>query len=236
MNEFTHKGKNKKEFVKYIFNDISTTYDFLNHFLSLGIDIIWRKKFIKSLGFSKDDKVLDVATGTGDVAFAIKKKYKSEIIGLDLSINMLDIAKKKSKKMNAEDIVFMEGDAENLPFDDNAFNKLVISYGLRNLGDCKKGLEEFYRVLKPNSKIGILEFLHPKSTIMSKLFKFYFNNILPRVASLFSNSKAYRYLPESVENFMTPNELKILLEEVGFKNVSCNNLTFGITTIVNAEK
>ncbi|MAQ42987.1 MAG: bifunctional demethylmenaquinone methyltransferase/2-methoxy-6-polyprenyl-1,4-benzoquinol methylase UbiE [Candidatus Marinimicrobia bacterium] len=236
MNEFTHKGKNKKEFVKYIFNDISTTYDFLNHFLSLGIDIIWRKKFIKSLGFSKDDKVLDVATGTGDVAFAIKKKYKSEIIGLDLSINMLDIAKKKSKKMNAEDIVFMEGDAENLPFDDNAFNKLVISYGLRNLGDCKKGLEEFYRVLKPNSKIGILEFLHPKSTIISKLFKFYFNNILPRVASLFSNSKAYRYLPESVENFMTPNELKILLEEVGFKNVSCNNLTFGITTIVNAEK
>ena len=236
MNEFTHKGKNKKEFVKYIFNDISTTYDFLNHFLSLGIDIIWRKKFIKSLDFSKDDKVLDVATGTGDVAFAIKKKYKSEIIGLDLSINMLDIAKKKSKKMNAEDIVFMEGDAENLPFDDNAFNKLVISYGLRNLGDCKKGLEEFYRVLKPNSKIGILEFLHPKSTIISKLFKFYFNNILPRVASLFSNSKAYRYLPESVENFMTPNELKILLEEVGFKNVSCNNLTFGITTIVNAEK
>ena len=236
MNEFTHKGKNKKEFVKYIFNDISTTYDFLNHFLSFGIDIIWRKKFIKSLGFSKDDKVLDVATGTGDVAFAIKKKYKSEIIGLDLSINMLDIAKKKSKKMNAEDIVFMEGDAENLPFDDNAFNKLVISYGLRNLGDCKKGLEEFYRVLKPNSKIGILEFLHPKLTIMSKLFKFYFNNILPRVASLFSNSKAYRYLPESVENFMTPNELKILLEEVGFKNVSCNNLTFGITTIVNAEK
>tara|TARA_Y100000994_G_scaffold248805_1_gene257708 strand:- start:3906 stop:4616 length:711 start_codon:yes stop_codon:yes gene_type:complete len=236
MNEFTHKGKSKKEFVKYIFNDISTTYDFLNHFLSLGVDIIWRKKFIKSLGFTKDDKVLDVATGTGDVAFAIKRKYKSEIIGLDLSINMLDIAKQKSQKMDIKDIMFIEGDAEKLPFDDNTFNKLVISYGLRNLGDCKKGLEEFYRVLKPNSKIGILEFLHPKSTLVSKLFKFYFNNILPRVASLFSNSKAYRYLPESVENFMTPNELKILLEEVGFKNVSCNNLTFGITTIVNAEK
>jgi len=166
----------------------------------------------------------------------IKRKYKSEIIGLDLSINMLDIAKQKSQKMDIKDIMFIEGDAEKLPFDDNTFNKLVISYGLRNLGDCKKGLEEFYRVLKPNSKIGILEFLHPKSTLVSKLFKFYFNNILPRVASLFSNSKAYRYLPESVENFMTPNELKILLEEVGFKNVSCNNLTFGITTIVNAEK
>jgi len=236
MNEFTHKGKSKKEFVKYIFNDISTTYDFLNHFLSLGIDIVWRKKFIKSLGFIKDDKVLDVATGTGDVAFAIKKKYKSEIIGLDLSINMLDIARKKSKKMNINDIMFIEGDAEKLPFDDNTFDKLVISYGLRNLGDCKKGLKEFYRVLKPNSKVGILEFLHPKSTIMAKLFKFYFNNILPRIASLFSNSKAYRYLPESVENFMTPDELKSILEEVGFNNVSCKNLTFGITTIVNAEK
>ena len=236
MNEFKHRGKTKKEFVKYIFNDISTTYDFLNHFLSFGIDIIWRKKFIRSLGFSSKDKVLDVATGTGDVAFAIKKKYKSDIIGLDLSINMLEIAKNKSKKMNINDITFIEGDAENLPFDNNTFDKLVISYGLRNLGDCKKGLEEFYRVLKPNSKVGILEFLHPKSTIMAKLFKFYFNNILPRIASLFSNSKAYRYLPESVENFITPDELKAILEEVGFNNVSCKNLTFGITTIVNAEK
>ena len=236
MNEFTHKGKTKKEFVKYIFNDISTTYDFLNHFLSLGVDIIWRKKFIKSLDFSSSDKVLDVATGTGDVAFAIKKKHKSDIIGLDLSVNMLEVAKEKSKKMNIKDINFIEGDAENLPFDDNTFDKVVISYGLRNLGDCRKGIQEFYRVLKPNSKVGILEFLHPKSTVAAKLFKFYFNNILPRVASLFSNSKAYRYLPESVENFMTPNELKTLLEEVGFKDISSRNLTFGITTIVNAKK
>jgi len=236
MNEFSHKGKTKKEFVKYIFNDISTTYDFLNHFLSLGIDIIWRKKFIRSLHFSDHDKVLDVATGTGDVAFAIKKKYNCNVTGLDLSVNMLEIAKKKSQKLNIEDINFIEGDAEYLPFEDSIFDKVVISYGLRNLGDCKKGLEEFYRVLKPNSKVGVLEFLHPKSTIMAKLFKFYFNNILPRVASLFSNSKAYRYLPESVENFMTPEELKNLLEEVGFKDVSSKNLSFGITTIVNAKK
>jgi len=236
MNEFTHKGKTKKEFVKNIFNDISTTYDFLNHFLSFGVDIIWRRKFIKSLDFSSSDKVLDVATGTGDVAFSIKKKHKSDIIGLDLSVNMLEIAKKKSKKMNIKDINFIEGDAENLPFDDNMFDKVVISYGLRNLGDCRKGIQEFYRVLKPNSKVGILEFLHPKSTVAAKLFKFYFNNILPRVASLFSNSKAYRYLPESVENFMTPDELRTLLEEVGFKDISSRNLTFGITTIVNAKK
>ena len=97
MNEFTHKGKDKKEFVKYIFNDISKSYDFLNHFLSGGIDIIWRNKFIKSLKFISNDKVLDVATGTGDIAFSIRKKYKSKVIGLDLSTNMLEVAKEKSK-------------------------------------------------------------------------------------------------------------------------------------------
>ena len=236
MNEFTHKGKDKKEFVKYIFNDISKTYDFLNHFLSFGIDIIWRKKFIKSLNFSNGDKVLDVATGTGDIAFAIRKKYKTEITGLDLSVNMLEVAKKKSKKFNIKDITFIEGDAEDLPFEDNTFDKLLISYGFRNLGDPEKGLHEFYRVLKPGGEVGILEFFQPKSTIMAKVFKFYFNKILPRIASLFSNSKAYRYLPESVENFVTPNELKILLERAHFHNILLKNMSFGITTIVNAEK
>ena len=236
MNEFHHKGESKKEFVRYIFNDISRTYDFLNHFLSLGIDVIWRKKFIKSMNFCNDDKILDVATGTGDVALKIRQKFSSKIVGLDLSVNMLEIAKKKSKKMDINDIDFIEGDAENLPFESNSFDKLVIAYGLRNFGNCRKGLEEFYRVLKPNSRVGILEFLHPKSTLVAKLFKFYFNYILPRIASFFSNSKAYRYLPESVDNFMTADQLKILLEEVGFKNVSFCNMTFGITTIVNAEK
>ena len=236
MNEFTHKGKDKKEFVKYIFNDISETYDFLNHFLSCGVDIVWRNKFIKSLNFSNHDKVLDVATGTGDVAFAIRKKYKSEIIGLDLSVNMLEKAKQKSKKYKIDDISFIEGDAESLPFDDNTFDKLVISYGLRNLGNCEKGLSEFYRVLKPSGKIGILEFLHPKSTIIARIFKFYFNKILPRVASLFSNSKAYRYLPESVENFLSADELKSALNKVGFDDVSSKNMSFGITSIVNATK
>jgi len=236
MNEFSHKGKTKKEFVKYIFNDISGTYDFLNHFLSLGIDIIWRKKFIKSLFFLDGDKVLDVATGTGDVAFTIRKKYQTDITGLDISVNMLEIAKEKSKKLKIEDINFIEGDAENLPFEDNSFDKVVISYGLRNLGDCEKGIKEFHRVLKPNGKLGVLEFLQPKSTIIAKVFKIYFNKILPRIASLFSNSKAYRYLPESVENFISPDDLKILLKRVGFNDISSKNMSFGITTIINAKK
>ena len=236
MNEFKHKGKDKKEFVKYIFNDISKTYDFLNHFLSLGVDIIWRKRFIKSLGFSNGDVVLDVATGTGDVAFSIRKKYRTEITGLDLSINMLEIAKKKSSKYNIDDILFIEGDAENLPFEDNTFDKVVISYGLRNLGDPNKGIKEFYRVLKPEGTLGVLEFFEPKSTIMTGLFKLYFNKILPRIASLFSNSKAYRYLPESVENFVTSEELKILFQNNSFKDISTKNMSFGITTIINAKK
>ncbi len=236
MNEFRHRGKTKKEFVKYIFNDISDNYDFLNHFLSGGIDIIWRRKFIKSLNFSDGEKVLDVATGTGDVAFAIKRKHDVSIIGLDLSANMLKVARKKSAKSGVNDIEFIEGDAEKLPFDDNTFDKLVISYGLRNLGDFKIGIEEFYRVLKPNASIGVLEFMQPRSTIVSVVFKLYFNHILPRIASLFSNSKAYRYLPESVQNFFTPEELKKLMEEVGFKKVKCKNLSFGITTIINGKK
>ena len=192
--------------------------------------------FTKSLNFSNQDKVLDVATGTGDVAFAIRKRYKTVIIGLDLSVNMLERAKQKSKKYKIDDISFIEGDAESLPFDDNTFDKLVISYGLRNLGNCERGLSEFYRVLKPNGKIGILEFLHPKSTIIARIFKFYFNKILPRVASLFSNSKAYRYLPESVENFLSADELKLALNKVGFNDVSSKNMSFGITSIVNATK
>ena len=122
MNKFSHKGSEKKKLVTRLFNDIAKRYDFLNHFLSLGIDIIWRKKFIKSLNFSNGDKVLDVATGTGDVAFGIRKKYQANIIGLDLSVNMLEIAKTKSKKLNIDNIEFIEGDAENLPFDDNTFD------------------------------------------------------------------------------------------------------------------
>ena len=236
MNEFSHKGKSKKEFVKYIFNDISKTYDFLNHFLSLGIDVIWRKRFINSLKISNDEKILDVATGTGDIAFTIRKKYDVDITGIDISVNMLKVAKDKSKRLNINDISFIEGDAESLPFEDNTFDKLVISYGLRNLGDTKLGLKEFYRVLKPNGKVGVLEFLQPKSTIIAKVFKFYFNNILPRVASLFSNSKAYRYLPESVENFMSPDTLAKTLKDIGFSEIHTRNMSFGITTIVNAKK
>ena len=236
MNEFEHKGKTKKEFVKYIFNDISKTYDFLNHFLSLGIDLVWRKKFIKSLNFKNGEKVLDVATGTGDIAFEIRKKYNADITGIDLSENMLKIAKEKSIKFKIDDIEFIEGDAESLPFNDNTFDKLVISYGLRNLGDPKLGLTEFYRVLKPNGKIGILEFMQPKSTVIATIFKFYFNHILPRIASLFSNSKAYRYLPESVENFMSPQILVEMLNDVGFKDTKSKNMSFGITTILNGKK
>ena len=112
----------------------------------------------------------------------------------------------------------------------------MISYGLRNLGDCKRGLSEFYRVLKPNGKLGILEFLQPRSTLIGKIFKFYFNRVLPRIASFFSNSKAYRYLPESVENFLSSNELKSALNEAGFSDISSKNMSFGITTIINASK
>lgn len=236
MNEFKHQGKDKKKFVKYIFNDISKSYDFLNHFLSLGIDIVWRKKFINTLSIKENDKILDVATGTGDVAFTIRKNFNVSITGLDLSKNMLDIAERKAKKFDMTDIDFIEGDAEEIPFEDNTFDILVISYGLRNLGNYNKGISEFRRVLKEDGELGILEFFEPRSTFVSKIFKFYFNKILPRIASFFSNSKAYRYLPESVQNFKSHKELEKNLKEAGFNNISIKNLTFGITSIINAKK
>ena len=222
--------------IRDMFNAVAPRYDFLNRLLSAGCDKYWRKIAVDELEPVANRVFLDVATGTGDIAFEIRKKYKSKIIGLDLSINMLEIAKQKAKNKKIEDIKFIEGDAENLPFEDNTFDKVLISYGLRNLGDTEKGIEEFYRVLKPGGAVGVLEFFQPQSTIMSNLFKLYFNYILPWVASLFSNSKAYRYLPESVENFITPNELSILFNKVGFQKIKSRNMSFGITTILNAQK
>ena len=238
MPEFIHTGKDKKKFVEKMFDDISSNYDFLNRLLSFGIDIYWRKKLIQTMDIKDGQHIIDIATGTGDVAFAISKDYDVSIIGLDISKNMLKIAESKLSKKKSKNakIEFLHGDAEDLPMGDNSYDHICISFGFRNLGNYNRALAEFHRVLKPNGKLGILEFLQPKSSFASKLFKLYFNNILPRIASLFSNSKAYRYLPESVENFFTSSELKDLLLRSNFKEVHVKNLTFEITTIVNAKK
>ena len=231
MTEFLHRGDEKKKFVRQIFDDIADRYDFLNHLLSFGIDIYWRKKFIKLISLNNNSKILDVATGTGDLSIEILVNYpKREIIGLDISPKMLEVAQNKINKKKLIGFTLVEGDAENLPFEDNSFDCVTIAYGLRNLGSPQRGLEEFKRVLREGGKLAILEFMEPQSNFLKRIFGFYFNCILPKVGALFSNSKAYRYLPESVKNFMNNKELEIMLLEVGFTKVTSKNISFGITS------
>ena len=231
MPEFTHQGQEKKEFVRKMFDDISPSYDFLNHFLSLGIDIYWRKKFIRKLDIQDDQTILDVACGTGDVGFEIIKKHSVSITGIDLSPKMVELAQRKSYQKNLDKIIFIEGDAENLPIESNSIDCLTISYGFRNISNYEKALEEFHRVLKPRGKLGILEFSKPKSKVIGFIFKLYFHHILPRIASFFSRSDAYRYLPESVDFFPSRHDICRKIIYSGFKRAEIHDLTFGISTV-----
>ena len=231
MPEFTHQGKDKKEFVQKMFDDISPRYDFLNHFLSLGIDIFWRKKFIQKLNIKNDTIVLDVACGTGDVCFEILRHHSVSVIGLDLSHSMINLANEKVLKKNQDNITFLQGDAENLPLDSNSVDYLTISYGFRNISNYEAALNEFFRVLKPGGILGILEFSKSKSKIIGFIFGFYFHHILPRIGSLFSRSDAYRYLPESVDFFPTRYDICQKIIHSGFQHAEIHDLTFGISTI-----
>ena len=160
MPEFIHSGNKKKQFVQEMFEDVSHKYDFLNHFLSFGLDYYWRKKFVQYAEVKSGYKVLDVATGTGDVAFTFLKKYDVKIIGLDYAFNMVKIAKTKAQKFGYTDnILFVQGDGESLPFANDFFDRLTISFGFRNIGHYDDALREFKRVLKPGGQLLILEFL-----------------------------------------------------------------------------
>ena len=214
-----------------MFDDISPHYDFLNHFLSLGIDIYWRKKFTRKLDIQDDFNILDVACGTGDVGFEIIKKYSVSVTGIDLSPKMVELAQGKDRRKKLDYITFIEGDAENLFLDDNSGDCLTISYGFRNISNYKTALTEFYRVLKPGGKLGILEFSEPKSKVVGFIFRIYFHHILPRIASLFSRSDAYRYLPESVDFFPTRHDICRKIIYSGFQRAEIHDLTFGISTI-----
>tara|TARA_X000001036_G_C20643306_1_gene792014 strand:+ start:269 stop:988 length:720 start_codon:yes stop_codon:yes gene_type:complete len=238
MPEFIHTGKDKKKFVQKMFDDISDNYDFLNRLLSLGIDIYWRKKIIQSMDIKNGQHIIDIATGTGDVAFAIDKKYDVSIVGLDISKNMLKIAKVKLEKKKTKNtkIEFIHGDAEDLPMGDNSYDHICISFGFRNLGNYDKALKEFYRVLKPGGRLCILEFSQSKSKIFNFIFSFYFNKVLPRVAAFISRADAYRYLPESVKYFPNQSKINDFLDNNNFTNVTLQTLTFGVATIYKGIK
>jgi demethylmenaquinone methyltransferase/2-methoxy-6-polyprenyl-1,4-benzoquinol methylase len=236
---YKNQQATKKEQVATMFNNISKTYDFLNHFLSLGIDIIWRKQAIRELEKDQPKTILDVATGTGDFAFeALKTLNPNKIIGVDISRGMLDIADEKIIKRNKSDVFEVRlGDSEKLLFDDSSFDAVTVAYGVRNFENLEKGIADMLRVLKPGGKAVILEFSKPKAFPVKQLYCFYFNYITPTVGKIFSkDASAYSYLPESVNAFPDGKRFTDLMVKVGYKNTKCKPLAFGICSIYTGVK
>ncbi len=228
----------KKEQVAKMFDNISHRYDFLNHFLSLGIDKLWRKKAIEMLRDSSPQVILDVATGTGDFALQAMSLKPQHISGIDISEGMLEVGRRKIRAKNLQDTIDLKtGDSENIPFPENKFDAVTVAFGVRNFENLEKGLEEIHRVLRPGGKLIILEFSRPRRFPMKQLYNFYFKHILPRVGrAVSSDSAAYTYLPESVQAFPDGDDFLQVLNRIGYKNTRCNALTFGISSIYSATK
>jgi len=220
--------KNKQ--VVEMFSKISPTYDLLNHLLSFNIDKVWRKKAVSLL---EGNIFLDVATGTGDVLIEMKRSYEgSRLYGVDLSLDMLRIAKEKIPNAN-----FVCAPAESLPFRNEVFDGITIAFGLRNVVDRISALYEFKRVLKKGGKVVILEFNRPVNKFFGKLYEFYSFTLLPFVGRLISKDGfAYTYLPKSIRKFPDVDFLNFLMKRVGFRDISCQPLTFGVSFIHVGEK
>ncbi len=228
----------KKEQVAKMFDNISHKYDFLNHFLSLGIDKLWRKKAIGMLEKASSQVILDVATGTGDFALQAMSLKPAKITGIDISEGMLEVGRKKIAARNLQHIIDLKtGDSENIPFPENNFDAVTVAFGVRNFENLEKGLSEIFRVLKPGGKLIVLEFSRPRKFPMKQLYNFYFKHILPRVGRAVSNDEAaYTYLPESVQAFPDGDDFLRVLDRVGFNNTQCKALTFGISSIYSGTK
>ena len=236
---YKSSDKSKKEQVAEMFDNISGKYDFLNHFLSFGIDHYWRRKTISILKGQSPQLILDVATGTGDLAFsAFKRLQPKKIIGLDISKGMLEVGRVKIKRKNLEgSLEFIHGDSENIPFEDNYFDAVMVSFGVRNFEDLNAGLKEIYRVLKPTGQLLVLEFSKPKKFPVKQSYYLYSNFILPFFGKLISKDKsAYAYLPESVAAFPEGDAFLNELNKVNFKTTYYKLLSGGIASIYSAKK
>jgi demethylmenaquinone methyltransferase/2-methoxy-6-polyprenyl-1,4-benzoquinol methylase len=228
----------KKEQVARMFDNISGRYDFLNHFLSMGIDKAWRKKAVRLLESYNPKVILDVATGTGDFALQSLTLNPEKIIGVDISEGMLEVGRKKVSDRGLSKIIEMHsGDSENLPFSDNNFDAVTVGFGVRNFENLSKGLLEINRVMKPGALLVVLEFSRPRRFPFKQFYNFYFKTILPKIGRWISRDKAaYTYLPESVEAFPDGDDFIKILNSTGFKNTACKPLTFGISSIYTAQK
>ncbi len=233
-----NKNHPKTDEIKLMFNDIAPKYDFLNRFLSLGVDIYWRRKAINKLRKTNPKTILDIATGTGDFAIESLKLNPDKIIGIDISTEMLKVGKEKINNKNYNNIIELkEGNAENINFNDCYFDATTVAFGVRNFENLEKGIKEIIRVLKPNGTLIILEFADSNNSIIRKLFNLYFNKILPVIGKLFSkNNIAYTYLPESVKKFYKPEDFKEVLVNCGFSNVEITKMTFNLAIIYECKK
>ena len=222
-----------------MFDRISPKYDALNHLLSLNIDKVWRRKTALEVAKSRPQTILDLATGTADLAIALAKyNPQAHIVGMDISEKMMEIGKEKVKQQGLENQIELRlGDAASLPFDDNSFDVVTVGFGIRNFENREQGLSEIHRVLKPNGHAVILEFSMPEKPPMKQLYRLYFKHFLPIIGKCVSKDpSAYTYLPRSVEAFPKPNDFIRILVENELKNGSAKNLSFGIATLYSATK
>lgn len=235
---YQEEGSKKKQ-VSQMFDKIAPFYDLLNRVLSLGIDVSWRKKMIKMMKQKNPKTILDVATGTADVAIETAKQISpDQIKGIDISSKMIEIGRKKIEKNKLSQVIQLDiGDSENLDFEDQSFDAITVAFGVRNFENLEKGLKEMQRVLKKGGEMYILEFSHPTVFPFKQIFNAYFKYILPTIGKLTSKDpKAYKYLYESVQAFPNGPQFDKILKELGFNNTKFIPLTLGICTIYVGEK
>ena len=228
----------KKEQVTQMFDTISKEYDGLNRVISFGIDVKWRKKVVKLVSQNTPNSILDIATGTGDLALALTATKANKIVGLDISPGMLEVGVKKAKKAKLDNTIeFVLGDSENLPFETNSFDAITVAFGVRNFENLEKGLSEIFRVLKPNGTFVILETSVPTKTPFKQGYKLYTKHLLPLIGKFFSKDKsAYKYLCESASVFPYGEALNNILRNIGFISVEHFPQTLGVATIYKASK
>lgn len=234
-----NQADSKKGQVSSMFNRIAPYYDFLNRLLSLGIDTIWRKKAIETLRPAQPQFILDVATGTADVAMETARRLRpARIIGLDISSEMLAVGRKKIRQKALNSIIeLQEGDSEALPFADQTFDAVTVAFGVRNFENLEQGLSEMYRVLKPGGHLVVLEFSRPTLFPFKQLFNGYFKYILPQIGRLTSKDpRAYRYLYESVQAFPDGQDFVRILQKTGYTENQCKSLTLGICSLYHGQK
>lgn len=231
--------RSKKEQVAAMFDDIAPRYDFLNRFLSAGIDVRWRKKALQRLQPLQPKQILDVATGTADVAIMADRMLQPEkIIGIDISAGMLDAGRLKLQtKGLSERIELQLGDSETIKFPDASFDAVTVAFGVRNFENLEKGLSEIYRVLRPGGRLVVLEFSKPRFPGVQQLYHLYMKIVAPEVAGAFTkNKKAYQYLNNSIQAFPEGNAFVAVLKKIGYTNTACKPLTFGICSIYTGDK